>query len=69
MDFEVDLPLFYYVEGPIEVQESMEESLSLLAILPHFAAYTYQKHSSLTYLLKLHKFYKPEVVKIMTKIL
>jgi hypothetical protein len=32
----------------------------LLAILRHFAAYTNQKHSSLTHLLKLLKLYKPE---------
>lgn len=46
LDFEEDLPLLDDDEGLMEVQESMEESLSLLAILRHFAAYTNQKHSS-----------------------
>jgi hypothetical protein len=41
------------------MQENTEEKLSLLTILRHFATYINQKHSHLTYLLKLLNYYKP----------
>ena len=48
MDF--DMPLGDDDEELTAMQENTEEKLSLLTILRHFATYTNQKHSNLTYL-------------------
>ncbi|EFX70531.1 hypothetical protein DAPPUDRAFT_112645 [Daphnia pulex] len=43
-----------------DIQSHRKPTLSLLALLQHFAVYTNQNHSDLTYLLMLLKFYEPE---------
>lgn len=48
-DFDEDMPLVDDDEEPIEEQENLEESWSLFTILRHFAVFTDQKHSHLTY--------------------